>query len=269
MSNIIRIKRGLTGGVVPTGLTYGELAVNITDKKLFVGGFTGNTIELLGGGTGGGGNLVGGITGDYVVSVQGLTGALGLTVAGNLTLTTTGFTGADGKTFRLYSKPYAIVKGTGGALAFADPTAYFEGDGSDLGAANTLKYNYLGDLSVEMPGSLKIGTQDSPGNSSYLMFPDGSTQGSAATCCPIPLATTGSTGVASFDDTYFQLGATAHVSIKTGIKAGNLIILGTSNIFGVGSTGALPALDGSLLLEVNAKYLDGKTRTQITDGGLF
>jgi hypothetical protein len=55
MSNIIRIKRGITGGVVPTGLTFGELAVNITDKKLFVGGITGNTIELLASNGGGGG----------------------------------------------------------------------------------------------------------------------------------------------------------------------------------------------------------------------
>jgi len=49
MSNIIKIKRGVTGGIVPVGLTFGELAVNVVDKKLFVGGITGETIELLGG----------------------------------------------------------------------------------------------------------------------------------------------------------------------------------------------------------------------------
>jgi hypothetical protein len=57
--------------------------------------------------------------------------------------------------------------------------------------------------------------------------------------------------------------------IKTGIKTGNLIILKESDIFGVGGTGALPELDGSKLLQVNAKLLDGKTREQITDGGFF
>jgi hypothetical protein len=84
-----------------------------------------------------------------------------------------------------------------------------------------------------------------------------------------PIATTGSTGVASFDDNYFKLGPTGHVSIKTGIKAGNIIMLGTSTVFGAGATGALPALDGSLLLEVNAKFLQGKTPNQLTDGGTF
>ena len=48
MSNIIKIKKGITGGVVPTGLTFGELAVNITDKFLYVGGVTGNSIQISG-----------------------------------------------------------------------------------------------------------------------------------------------------------------------------------------------------------------------------
>jgi hypothetical protein len=48
MGNIIKIKRGVTGGIVPVGLTFGELAVNIVDKKLFIGGITGETTELLG-----------------------------------------------------------------------------------------------------------------------------------------------------------------------------------------------------------------------------
>jgi hypothetical protein len=205
----------------------------------------------------------GAIPTDYVSSINSLTGAVGLTVAGNLTLS---LTGANNKTLRLYSKPYATVKGQAGALAFADTEAFFEGDGSDLGADSTLKFNYLSDSSLETPGSFKLGTLYSD---SFIQFGDGTTQGTAAKCCPPPLATTGSTGVASFDDNYFQLGSTGHVSIKTGIKAGNIMVLGTSSVFGVGATGALPALDGSLLLEVNAKYLEGKTRNQITDGGTF
>lgn len=86
----------------------------------------------------------------------------------------------------------------------------------------------------------------------------------------IPLATTGtSAGIASFDPDYFNVSLTAQVTVKTGIKAGNLIVLGVSSVFGAGQTGSLPALDGSKLLEVNAKLLDGKTREQITDGGYF
>lgn len=55
MSDItIKIKRGSSGGAIPTGLTFGELAVNVTDALLYVGGTTGETI-LIGGGGGGGG----------------------------------------------------------------------------------------------------------------------------------------------------------------------------------------------------------------------
>ena len=48
----IKIKRGLTSGVEPVGLTYGELAVNIADKKMFIGGATGETVLLFTGITG-------------------------------------------------------------------------------------------------------------------------------------------------------------------------------------------------------------------------
>jgi hypothetical protein len=49
----IKIKRGLTAGVEPSGLTYGEVAINITDKKMFIGGPTGETILLFTSATGG------------------------------------------------------------------------------------------------------------------------------------------------------------------------------------------------------------------------
>jgi hypothetical protein len=45
MANIIKIKRGLTAGFQPTGLTLGELAVNVADGRLFVGS-TGSIVEL-------------------------------------------------------------------------------------------------------------------------------------------------------------------------------------------------------------------------------
>jgi hypothetical protein len=38
---IIRIKRGLTAGNIPSALSFGELAVNTFDRTLFVGGITG------------------------------------------------------------------------------------------------------------------------------------------------------------------------------------------------------------------------------------
>lgn len=35
MANVIKIKKSSEGGVIPTGLTFGELAINIKDRKLF------------------------------------------------------------------------------------------------------------------------------------------------------------------------------------------------------------------------------------------
>lgn len=162
------------------------------------------TINGLGGGGSGGSTIT-----NYVSGINGITGALGLTVGGNITLT---MTGGDSKTFRLYVKPPPTAKASAGAIAFTDPTIPFEGDGSDLGADNGLKYNYQTDSSFEAPGSIKFGTTVA---GSYLEFPDGTTQDTAAACCPIPIATTGATGVASFDSRNFSVSVTGHVSITS------------------------------------------------------
>ena len=49
---LIRFKRGATAGIVPTGLTYGEPAVNVADQILYVGGVDGTPVPI-GGGIGG------------------------------------------------------------------------------------------------------------------------------------------------------------------------------------------------------------------------
>jgi hypothetical protein len=131
-----------------------------------------NSITINSSGGGGTGS-VSGITGNYVATINGLTGALGLTVSGNLTLT---MTGADNKTFNLFSKPFATVKGTAGAIAWGDTSLSFAGDGVDLNANNAFKFNYLTDLTLETPGSFKLGTLY---GDSFIQFGDGTTQGTA------------------------------------------------------------------------------------------
>jgi hypothetical protein len=66
---LFKVKRTTKPGVVPVGLTYGELAVNITDKKLYVGGASGQTVEILGA-SGSGGGI--GSTAGIVYSINGI-----------------------------------------------------------------------------------------------------------------------------------------------------------------------------------------------------
>lgn len=80
-------KHGVTAGVVPSGLTNGELAVNIADAILFVGGTAGNAIPIVSGGGGGGG-----VSGPYVVSLNGLTGPIGLSAGSNVSISVSGKT---------------------------------------------------------------------------------------------------------------------------------------------------------------------------------
>ena len=51
----IKFLRSSTAGVVPVGLTYGEIAINVVDRKLYVGGTAGDSILIDSGGSGAGG----------------------------------------------------------------------------------------------------------------------------------------------------------------------------------------------------------------------
>lgn len=69
MANTIIPKRSSVAGKVPatTDLVVGEIAVNLTDKKLFVKDASGAVVELGGGGTAGGNDLpLGGTTGQVL-----------------------------------------------------------------------------------------------------------------------------------------------------------------------------------------------------------
>ena len=48
MATTIKTKNSTTAATAPTGLVQGELAVNITDKKLYVGDNAGNSIQIAG-----------------------------------------------------------------------------------------------------------------------------------------------------------------------------------------------------------------------------
>ena len=45
----IKFLRSSTAGVVPVGLTYGEIAINVADRILYVGGTNGDVVSIVGG----------------------------------------------------------------------------------------------------------------------------------------------------------------------------------------------------------------------------
>lgn len=51
---LFKVRRTSTPGLIPQGLTYGEMAVNIPNRRLYIGDVQGATIEILGGSGGDG-----------------------------------------------------------------------------------------------------------------------------------------------------------------------------------------------------------------------
>lgn len=57
MANIIKIKRSETASAIPS-LTYGELGVNITDKKIYMGDSSNNSTLIVDGNVAGSGSSI-------------------------------------------------------------------------------------------------------------------------------------------------------------------------------------------------------------------
>ena len=47
---LFKVRRTTTPGLIPAGLTYGEMAVNLADRILYVGNTAGDAIDIAGGG---------------------------------------------------------------------------------------------------------------------------------------------------------------------------------------------------------------------------
>jgi hypothetical protein len=90
MPTILKTKNSVTTTVVPTTLQQGELAVNITDKKLWVGNAATTPVQIVGSGSGGGG-AAGSNTQVQYNSSGALAGSANLTFDGT-NLTTDKFT---------------------------------------------------------------------------------------------------------------------------------------------------------------------------------
>jgi hypothetical protein len=144
----IKIKNNSSGGAVPSGLSAGELAVNLTDKKLYIGtsDISGSFFPFLPGvsaiAAGSGISLANGKTqGDVtiinagVTSIFGLTGIVGLTGTDGITLSVSGRTltiqgpgAGSGSGFTYYNGITTFAFGyqlKGGPLTASDTCKFF------------------------------------------------------------------------------------------------------------------------------------------------
>ena len=116
MSNVIKFKRSETAGLVPdpSALAVGEIAINLTDQKIYSKNSSGVVVELSPstGGAGGSGNSFTNIavSGQTTVQADSTTDTLTLAVEGVLGIRTNANT--DTITFTT-NKTFPFIKSTG------------------------------------------------------------------------------------------------------------------------------------------------------------
>ena len=129
---LIRLKRGTTGGFIPTGLTFGEPAVNTTDGILYCGDTGGATVDMSGvlsfnGKTGH--VLFSQIADDLTMNVTGLSASSGIT--GNTTLHVGSTASFDGN---IILTDDAFI-----GVAADDERIIFDSNGNDIPDAGQLR----------------------------------------------------------------------------------------------------------------------------------
>ena len=146
---LIRLKRGITAGFIPTGLTFGEPAVNTTDGILYCGNTAGETVDMSGvlsfnGKTGH--VLFENIDDDLTMNVTGLSAALGITANTTLHVESTatfngGITSAAGATFHgdvYLSGNHLRTSGGDSVFNISSDRNLEIGDVDDAGNSNTI-----------------------------------------------------------------------------------------------------------------------------------
>ena len=171
----IKIKKGAG---TPSGLTFGELAYDVTNKKLFIGITGGNALLAnTDGGVASFNGLTGAITG--VASIRGLTGAVGITNGTGIGLS------VSGQTMTFSNTGVLSVNGSTGTItnvAKTNEVTNFEAQYNTLTVTDTSTYDSI----IINPTSNKIVFFD--GNSEnevqlyvssfgnqVITFPDGTT----------------------------------------------------------------------------------------------
>jgi hypothetical protein len=207
MANLIKIKRGFTAGVEPTGLTLGELAANLGDGKLYIGGTHGNSIVIGTGSSSGVANVV--------LASSSVTGVASFNI-NDFVVSTTGHVGLTSQIVRSVNstKPDAngnvVISGLPSSVVLPLATSsitgvasfnssYFSVNGSGQVSLST-PYQVTGDTVVQSTGVsvVRAGNAVTLSNTGVLSF-NGSVGSVNFT---LPLATRSTTGVAAYGNDF-------------------------------------------------------------------
>ena len=229
----IRIYRSDVAGATPS-LTSGEIAANLVDGKLFIGGTNGSLIQFT--------------TDSYsVTGVNGLTGNVSITGDGgavqgklNNTITTRLTTAAGATGLASFRDTHFLVDATGHVQLAAAYQA--TGDtvitvaGSGIGIVTSGKTDTLYNIGVTSFNGLT-------GNVS-LTGDGGAVQGKLNNTITTRLTTAaGATGLASFRDTHFLVDATGHVQLAVAYQAtGDTVITVVGSGIGIVTNGRTDTL---------------------------
>ena len=162
----VLLKNSFTATSVPAGLSAGELAVNVTDRKLFVGNAVGGVVTLID-------------PNALVTSVNGASGAVGITAGSNITISqsgntftissvgNTGATGATGpqgiaggnagRIYYLWAGVTADVAGYKKAVTSPSPNAITSITTTVNGTGDILIASFITDVGEPGVGSLPTG----------------------------------------------------------------------------------------------------------------
>lgn len=208
---LIRIYRSDAAGATPSGLTSGEIAANLVDGKFFIGGTNGSLITFYSGvGVTGitTGSLGYGQSGTNGLHLNGTTGGIVIQNTGVRALTVQGYGAITSPEW--YQKGPQIRGGVGlSAVAGWDDTLTYIGPFIQFSNQGIITVN--GVFYNEAGGNVNL-TGDG-----------GAVQGKANTLFTARLATTGATGVASFNNIDFVMGSTGHVSLTGTVAKTNRV----------------------------------------------
>jgi hypothetical protein len=161
MPTDIKLKNSVTATNAPTSLQQGEVAINITDKKMWVGNAATTPVQIVGTGSGGGG-AAGSNTQVQFNSSGALAGSANLTFNGT-TLTAGGLTTTGATSTGTFSASGVATFSAGTVSAPAITTTGDTNTGIFFPAADTIAFTEGGveSMRINSSGNVGIGT-DSP-----------------------------------------------------------------------------------------------------------